>query len=174
MEIPSSYYQRLNILFSPAISGTKIYKSSKQLPNILDITNIWQYTFVSKDGIVSDNINFVNPSKFKMSGHNKWLINQTYATIDIDKYMYLKKSDVTTTYVVVYDTILDNPITADSFSGTNTLDVLDLEFPCEESLIQPIVDQCIKELGTLNQTISDNSNDASDDAQLQQQKQQQK
>lgn len=394
VEIPSAYYQRLNVEFSTKIGTTNIYKSIKRLPNNLDITDLWKYTFISTNGISTQNLNFINPQRFKNVGFNKWIKNELYSTIDLDNHMYInslgnkyidttitdivvntiksikfgklynwyavtsgnniapagwrvptyndldtlsridgdintigiklkstdtlywdnnsianneyslslvgsgsyvggifsglkqvgyywtntqtggvdtassfgvgigtyfvngtisKKNGISirliknnlidegdltdidgnvyntvrigdqiwtkqnlavihysngnpilsdfnnsegavidynnnesnsfnTTQVVVssskingsilYDTILDNPTDINSFNNLNILDVLDLEFPCEESLIQPIVDQCLKELGTLNQTISDNSNDASDDAQLQQQKQQ--
>lgn len=67
---------------------------------------------------------------------------------------------------ILYDTILDNPIDADRFNDTNTLDVLDLEFPCEESLIQPIIDLCLKEIGVINNITRDTTNNASDDASL--------
>lgn len=65
-----------------------------------------------------------------------------------------------------YDTILDNPIDADRFNDVNTLDVLDLEFPCEESLIQPIIDLCLKEVGAINNISRDTTNNASDDTSL--------
>ena len=67
---------------------------------------------------------------------------------------------------ILYDTILDNPIDADRFNGTNTLDVLDLEFPCEESLIQPIIDLCLKEVSAINGIPRDTTNNASDDSSL--------
>lgn len=67
---------------------------------------------------------------------------------------------------ILYDVILDNPIDADRFNDTNTLDVLDLEFPCEESLIQPIIDLCLKEIGVINNITRDTTNNASDDASL--------
>ena len=67
---------------------------------------------------------------------------------------------------MLYDTILDNPIDADRFNGTNTLDILDLEFPCEESLIQPIIDLCLKEISAINGISRDATNNASDDASL--------
>lgn len=67
---------------------------------------------------------------------------------------------------ILYDTILDNPIDADRFNGINTLDILDLEFPCEESLIQPIIDLCLKEISAINGISRDATNNASDDASL--------
>jgi len=166
VEIPFAWYQRLNVAFTTKITGTSVYKSTKEIPQILDITDLWKYTFVSEGGLTTTNLNFINPFKFKFTGFNKWIASQKYVTIDLDSYMYIKKSAVTTSQILYYDTILDNPIDADRFNDTNTLDILDLEFPCEESLIQPIIDLCLKEIGVINNITRDTTNNASDDASL--------
>ena len=166
VEIPFAWYQRLNVAFTTKITGTNVYKSTKKIPQILDITDLWKYTFVSEGGMITNSMNFINPFKFKFTGFNKWIASQKYVTIDLDNYMYIKKSAVTTSQTLYYDTILDNPIDADRFNDTNTLDVLDLEFPCEESLIQPIIDLCLKEIGVINNITRDTTNNASDDASL--------
>ena len=67
---------------------------------------------------------------------------------------------------ILYDTILDNPIDGYRFNGDETLDPLDFIFPCEESLIQPIVDLCLKEIGIINGITRDTTNNASDDSSL--------
>lgn len=166
VEIPFAWYQRLNVAFTTKITGTNVYKSTKKIPQILDITDLWKYTFVSEGGMITNSMNFINPFKFKFTGFNKWIASQKYVTIDLDSYMYIKKSAVTTSQILYYDTILDNPIDADRFNEINTLDVLDLEFPCEESLIQPIIDLCLKEISAINGIPRDATNNASDDASL--------
>ena len=202
VEIPFAYYQRLNVYFDTTYNNGSTYQSIKQLPNILDTTNLWQYTFVSNDVMRSDNLNFINPQRFKVVGHNKWLKNQIYITIDLDNRMYVKspgsnisnavelvgESDVITSEVkytlvsenglnqlvseglvgsyVYYDTILDNPIEGYRFNDDNTLDVLDFTFPCEESLIQPIIDLCLKEISVINGIPRDAVNNATDDLSL--------
>ena len=372
IEIPFAWYQRLNVNFTYPSIGSNIYKSTKQIPKILDTTNLWQYTFISTKGINTPNLNFINPQRFKICGYNKWTGNELYGTIDLDNYMYLKskndkyidisqketgtitksikygrlynaytisdlrgvaptgwhiptkeEADIFVAYVsanttildylnlnnwninlggirigsnfsniniqgfyftstqqintndkwvvllspqninsncgwnsmfgaslrcirdsnntsntavdadgniylsttigtqtwlkdnlvtthynngdlidgvfggtdgavsaynndennvyeiidtttlvpfingsILYDTILDNPIDADRFNDVNTLDILDLEFPCEESLIQPIIDLCLKEIGAINNITRDITNNASDDASL--------
>ena len=90
VEIPFAYYQRLNVYFDINYSNGSIYQSFKQLPNILDTNNLWQYTFVHNDGMRTNNLNFINPQRFKNVGYNKWLRNQVYITIDLDNYMYAK------------------------------------------------------------------------------------
>lgn len=202
VEIPFAYYQRLNVYFDTTYKNGEIYQSVKQLPNILDTTNLWQYTFVSNDGMRSENLNFINPQRFKNVGYNKWLKNQVYVTIDLDNHMYAKspgsslvnaiplvgESNPITSELeyllisengleqfvaeglvdsyVYYDTILDNPIEGYRFNGDQTLDVLDFIFPCEESLIQPIIDLCIKEISAINGIPRDVANNATDDLSL--------
>lgn len=202
VEIPFAYYQRLNVYFDTSYKDGKIYQSIKQLPNILDTTNLWQYTFVHNDGIQSENLNFINPQRFKNVGYNKWLRSQVYITIDLDNRMYVKSHGGNTTNAVrlvgeedlvasetnytlisesglnqlaaenlmdsyiYYDTILDNPIEGYRFNDDNTLDPLDFVFPCEESLIQPIIDLCIKEIGVINGIPRDITNNATDDSSI--------
>ena len=193
VEIPSAYYQRLNVYFDISYNDGLTYKSIKQLPNILDITNLWQYTFVHNDGMRTENLNFINPQKFKVVGYNKWLRGQVYITIDLDNYMYAKipaissgnsinliSESETGTLIsedglnqlvaenlvdsyVYYDTILDNPIEGYRFNDNDELDVLDFTFPCEESLIQPIIDLCVKEIAAINGITRDVTNNATED-----------
>jgi len=199
VEIPFAWYQRLNVGFDVNYKDGTIYQSFKQIPDILDITNLWQYTFVHNDGMPTENLNFINPQRFKVVGYSKWLKNQVYITIDLDNRMYAKSptssitrpinritgadsiyiehplisenglsqlmSEIGDTYVY-YDTILDNPIEGYKFNDNNDLDVLNFTFPCEESLIQPIIELCIKEIGGMNQIKRDAANNASDDFSL--------
>ena len=196
VEIPFAYYQRLNVYFDTSYNGGLTYKSIKQLPNILDTTNLWQYTFVHNDGMRTENFNFINPQKFKVAGYNKWLKGQVYITIDLDNYMYAKipaisfgnsinliseyetgtlisedglnqlvaeDSEGLVDSYVYYDTILDNPIDGYRFNDNDELDVLDFIFPCEESLIQPIIDLCVKEIAAINGITRDATNNATED-----------
>ena len=54
----------------------------------------------------------------------------------------------------------------DNYKDDNTLDPLDFIFPCEESLIQPIIDLCIKEIAAINGIPRDAVNNATDDLSL--------
>jgi hypothetical protein len=74
---------------------------------------------------------------------------------------------------VYYDTILDNPIEGYRFNDDNTLDMLNFIFPCEESLIQPIIDLCLKEIGVTDSIPRDVTNNAFDDLGATKQQQQQ-
>ncbi len=90
---------------------------------------------------------------------------QTYLTQDEGAEYQLVFDQLTDSYLV-YDTILDNPIDADRFNGVNTLDILDLDFPCDESLFQTIVELTIKEMSVLNGLPRDLNNNANDDTGL--------
>lgn len=173
VEIPFAWYQRLSVDFKLDY-GDKIYQSKTKLPEILDLSNIWQYTFVNKDGAKSNNFNFVNPHRFKYVTKNKWLVNQSYVTIDLDNKMYVKNfNNQEDSLLLNYDTILDNPIEGYRFNGDESLDVLDFIFPCEESLIQPIIDLCLKEIGVITRLPGDVVNNATDDLNILTQQQQQ-
>lgn len=207
VEIPNAYYQRLEVNFDTTYdSSGSMFKSFKQIPSILDITDLWKYTFISNDGIRTENLNFVSSQRFKNTGYNKWLRNQLYATVDLDNYMYVKSptladkalvgstgsgtsytesslisenglfqliSEVSGNAYLYYDTILDNPIDGYRFNDDNAIDVLDFNFHCEESLIQPIIDLCLKEFSASNQQRRDIQNNASDDFGVQPQQLQQ-
>lgn len=85
-----------------------------------------------------------------------------YAIDETSEYQFIL--DALSGSLLLYDTILDNPIEADIFNDINTLDVLDLEFPCDESLVQTIIELVINEISKLNGIQRDNSNNAADDA----------
>lgn len=193
IEIPVSYYQRLTVKFNTEFDRGTIYKSSKRLPPVIDTSSMYLYTFTNFNQTSTLGINFINPQRFRNVGYNKWLKNEIYATIDMDGYMYmtspLDTATVATNIVsenllfrilsedglssiigetlqdgsLFYDVILDNPMDAISFNDITIDDVLDCEFPIEESLVQPVIDLCLKELGGFNRTIRDAQNNSSDD-----------
>ena len=70
-EIPFAYYQRLNIQFDPQYYYGEIFKSTKRLPNLIDMTNQWMYSFLHSNGMKSFNLNMINPQRFKYIGYNK-------------------------------------------------------------------------------------------------------
>lgn len=71
VEIPFAWYQRLSVNFTYPSIGSNIYKSTKEIPPVLDTTNLWQYTFISTEGAITPNLNFINPQRFKTCGYNK-------------------------------------------------------------------------------------------------------
>lgn len=70
-EIPTAFYQRLNVIFDTEYYRGDIYKSSKQIPNAIDNGLLHSYTYLSPNGISSMNFNFINPQRFKVVGYNK-------------------------------------------------------------------------------------------------------
>lgn len=171
-EIPSAYYQTLNIECDQYNSDKNTYQSKYRIPNLIDMNNIWLY-ISSDDGIENENFNFINPYRFKTLGYNKWLNNKKYCTIGVDNYYYLKlpSSETQESLSVNLYAVLDNPIdiNSSSFLGERIVqtDPLDCEFPVEEALVQPIIDLCLKEIGQLNQLPRDILNNAMDDSGVQ-------
>ena len=113
VEIPFAWYQRLNVNFTYPSIGSNIYKSTKQIPPVLDTTNLWQYTFISTSGANTPNLNFINPQRFKTCGYNKWTNNELHGTIDLDNYMYLKSKN--NKYIDISQSNISTP-----FTGANT------------------------------------------------------
>lgn len=190
-EIPTSYYQRLNIGLNLSYYPGYISKSKKEIPNLVDMTNIWHYIFAHTNGVKSYNINTVSPHRFKFAGIGKWLKSQSYLTIDLDKYVYVKYPTESTSKIIItedkygitdeadlnylvteyslfdqvyLDCILDNPIDIINFNDL-TIESYDSEFPVEEAIVQPIIELCVKELAGVIYIPRDNNNNANDDLQ---------
>lgn len=195
--IPNQFYQRLNIDLDANYYGEYMFKSKKRIPDAISNGDIFLYTFLHPNKIQSYDINFIHPRRFKNVGFNKYLINQVYATIDLDNYLYVKYSNrsIAASEIVdelsenqitdesevqlssesekytfyYFDCILDNPIDAIAFNNSSA-DYMDMEFPSDETTNQTIIDLCLKELVAINHQPSDKINNASDDIVVQQQK----
>lgn len=200
-EIPFAYYQRLPVSFELKRSNPPLIKSRKSLPPLIDMNNMWVYIFLNQDDLMLGNFNIVNPQRFKSVGYNRWLKNEAYATIDNDLFMYIKpqNSSYSSNYNLIdesisdnqlvsengdsfiselisgsffhFDAILDNPLDYKDFIEDIYTDPLDMHFPCEEAMIQPVMDLSIKELGMMNQQKRDAANNANDDPSTPQQAQ---
>jgi len=48
VEIPFAWYQRLGVSINYSTDEIGVYQSNAKIPNVLDIGNIWQYTFVKE------------------------------------------------------------------------------------------------------------------------------
>lgn len=165
-EIPNVFYQRLTVGFEV---NESFCVSTKKIPGSIDNGIINTYTYLQTPEIGGNQINIVTPQRFKTLGYNKWLNSIVYGTIDYDGYMYLKRFSSPNTLEIesaIYDTILDNPIDADRFNDTNTLDILDIEFPCDDSLMQSIIELVISEIAKLNGLPKDMLNNANDDVSI--------
>ena len=103
------------------------------------------------------------------------VVNSALATINSDGYEHLVMSEDAQNVLIIdgimeskliYDTILDDPTEIISFNELDIQDQLDLDFPCDESLIQTIIELTVSEIAKLNGLPKDFMNNANDDVNL--------
>ena len=127
---------------------------------IIDGTPIPIYT-QSSDYVENNiDVNFINPDRFKYLGYNKWLSSQPYATIGYDHKLYISSTaDFLNGKYFRIQGVFENPT---DFQDT-TDGKLDMYFPVEQALVQPIIDLIVKELGNVLYLPKDGENNSSDD-----------
>lgn len=127
---------------------------------IIDGTPIPIYT-QSTDYVENNiDVNFINPDRFKYLGYNKWLSSQPYATIGYDHKLYISSTaDFLNGKSFRIQGVFENPT---DFQDT-TDGKLDMYFPVEQALVQPIIDLIVKELGNVLYLPKDGENNSSDD-----------
>lgn len=187
-DVPLEYYQiwDLGYLDLP-VNNTdvrRIFSFNKPVPSILNLHGILLETSISYntapieeeciiDGtpgfiynqssdFVENNIdvNFINPDRFKYLGYNKWLTSQPYATIGYDHKLYISSTaDFLNGKRFRIQGIFENP--TDFQESTDGK--LDMYFPVEQALVQPIIDLIVKELGNVLYLPKDGENNSSDD-----------
>lgn len=160
-EIPLVYYQKLNVDLD---IYTIVKRSRKVIPYPIDSQLINTYMYVSLDDLAISKVSVISPQRFELLRYNKWTSSMPAASVMIDGHLMIRNASNYNS-IILY-TILDNPIDADIFNEVNTLDVLDLVLPCDESLFQSIVELTIKEIATLNGLPRDINNNANDDTSL--------
>lgn len=112
--------------------------------------------------IFEDNIDvaFINPDRFKYLGHNKWLSKIPYATIGYDHKLYISSTaDFLKGKYFRIQGVFENPTDFQE----STEGKLDMYFPVEQALVQPIIDLILKELSTVLYLPSDDTNNSADD-----------
>lgn len=138
---------------------------NKRIFPVNDFTPIY-FTIVSRD-------------RFNYVGVNRWLKNIIYATKGPDSRLYLKSSNPQHLYLkkICLNAIFEeferaSELACDSFSSitdsTDTSecpikDMLDREFPIEESLVSPLIELVVKELAQAIYRPEDTINNAQDD-----------
>ena len=170
-QIPESNYQTicLDLMEVPAIAGEPceggVYlKSTIKIPFMMKLGNpsVFPMDYYSGD------IALISRDRMRYVGHNKYLQNIIYASIGPDNYLYFKSYNPQFLYLekVKMSGIFENPEIAAGLQcneeGANC-DVLDLEFPIEESLVPPLLELLVKELLGAEYRPEDNVNNAKDD-----------
>lgn len=171
-EVSRSNYQEIcfDLIEVPAIPGTSCYgvylRSTEKVPSLMSvgIKHIYPVDYFS-----SEHISFIPLERMPYVGNNKWLSNMIYVTKGPDDYLYLKSANPQFLYLkklrvdaVFQDSQKAASISCSAESGTNC-DILDSEFPLEDTLISPLIQLMVQELSGARYLPTDKQNNASDD-----------
>lgn len=156
----------------PAIDGEPCtggyYMRTKQaIPKILAG---YQPKVYPIDYYQGTNISFISRDRMRYVGTNKYLRNIIYVSIGPDLHLYLTSSNPQFFYLKKlrmsaifedFDSVSD--ILCDSEGNPQGCDLLDMEFPIREHLVQPLIELVVKQLTGKEYAPQDIRNNASDD-----------
>ena len=95
-------------------------------------------------------ITYVSRERMRYVGYNRFLPNIIYCSIGPDQYLYFKSFNPQYLYLekVKFTGVFENAEKASELEcGTSDIcDILDKEFPIEDSLISPLIELVLKEL----------------------------
>lgn len=175
-EIPESNYQTICVNLEevcgfPSMVGAmcgngRYLKSTKPIPHMMSVGSQKVTTMDYFQG----NINYVGNERFRYVGNNKYLRNQSYATIAPDSYLYLKSNNPQLYYLekvkitgIFEDSAQAAELQCPDSNGSTVCDIMDMTFPMEESLVPPLIELIVKELSAFKYQSQDSVNNASDD-----------
>lgn len=171
-EVTRSNYQEicLDLIEVPAIPGTScagVYlRSTKKMPSVMNIGIKHIYPV---DYFTSEHISYIPLERMPYVGNNKWLSNIIYVTKGPDDYLYLKSSNPQFLYLkkLRIDAVFQNAQEVAAFAcsaqSEGNCDILDSEFPLEDTLISPLIQMMVQELSGAGYLPTDKQNNASDD-----------
>lgn len=172
-QIPESNYQTicLDLIEVPAISGEpceggSYLRSKERIPFLMKIGNPKIYPVDYYQG----EITYVSRERMRYVGYNKYLKNIIYASIGPDNYLYFKSFNPQYLYLekARMTGIFEDPQAASELqcpneNGDTVCDVLDREFPIEDSLVPQLVQLVVQELYNHSRSEEDDENNAKDD-----------
>lgn len=172
-QIPESNYQTicLDLIEVPAISGEpceggSYLRSKGKIPFLMKICNPKIYPVDYYQG----EITYVSRERMRYVGYNKYLKNIIYASIGPDNYLYFKSFNPQYLYLekARMTGIFEDPQAASELqcpneNGNTVCDILDREFPIEDSLVPQLVQLVVQELYNHSRSEEDDENNAKDD-----------
>ena len=169
-QIPDSNYQSIcmDLIQVPAISGEPCeggtyLRSSVKVPIPMQIGS----PKVTSMDYYQGEITYVSRERMRYVGYNRFLPNIIYCSIGPDQYLYFKSFNPQYLYLekVKFTGVFENAEKASELEcGTSDIcDILDKEFPIEDSLISPLIELVLKELAGPAWKPQDDTNNASDD-----------
>ena len=172
-QIPESNYQTicLDLIEVPAISGEpceggSYLRSKEKIPFLMKIGNPKVYPVDYYQG----EITYVSRERMRYVGYNKYLKNIIYASIGPDNYLYFKSFNPQYLYLekarmtgIFEDSQAASELQCPDENGDTVCDILDREFPIEDSLVPQLVQLVVQELYNHSRSEEDDENNAKDD-----------
>ena len=130
------------------------------------------YLWVAKNPVdyYQGDIAYVSRDRMRYVGYNKFLKNIIYCSIGPDNYLYFKSCNPQHLYLehvrltgIFFNSIRASDLQCPDEEGKIPCDILDREFPIEDSLISPLVELTVKELLGASYRPADPDNNAKDD-----------
>lgn len=150
--------------------GYSFLRSTVRIPNIIDSGALDRFVRISSLYQFAGEFAYVSPERFKYVGYNKWTKNLIYCTIGQDHYLYFKSNNPQVFYLkkIKFNAIFDDPTEAYNLQcpkdNTNApCDIIDTNFPLEESLIPQCINLILKDLLGAAWRPKDEQNNAKDD-----------
>ena len=149
-QIPESNYQTLCLELekTEAIDGLPCeggyyLRTTKEVPATLPFGTTRRYTSGS---FYKGDITFVSRDRMRYVGHNDWMKNIIYASLDPSnriymtsqnsQFLYLKEAKLT---AVFEDSEAASELSCDN-DGDAACDIMEREFPIEDALIAPLIE----------------------------------
>lgn len=162
--IPYSNYQTLCLDLETENKGLcqgAILRSKQEIPNLINISKPLLYTEYENTKIV-----FTNKDRFRFVGNNKFFKNILYSCIGEDNRLLMKSNNPQYLYLksIKLEGVFEDFEKAFELScGSNkTCDILDADFPFEDSLVPQMCDNIFMVLTNSIYKPKDDNNDASD------------
>jgi hypothetical protein len=170
-DIPESAYQSIcltleviDTLDGEPCVGEKYLRSKEKIPTLLRVGNPQIYPY---DDYYQGNITYISRERMRFVGYNRFLKNIIYCSLSPNGHLYFKSSNPQFLYLekVGFTGVFENPEDASKLtcSEDSDCDILDKEFPIEESLIPMLIGSVVKELLGAAYRPEDSENNASDD-----------
>lgn len=171
-QIPESNYQTLCLELekTEAIDGLPCeggyyLRTTKEVPATLPLGTTRLYTSGS---FYKGDITFVSRDRMRYVGHNDWMKNIIYASLDPSNRIYMTSQNSQFLYIkeakltaVFEDSEAASELSCDN-DGDAVCDIMEREFPIEDALIAPLIELVVKELQPVVTAPEDEDNDADD------------
>lgn len=144
-------------------------RSIVELPYIMDLTGMRDFTKITTCDITGNTVSFVNKERFRFVGNNKWTRNSIFAAIADDNHLYLKSSNPQFRFLdrVNITSVFEDPVKVYELecdcNSLNPCSITNSEIKLQEDLIPQLTGLCVAELRQALYRPSDVVNDSKDD-----------